>query len=627
MSTASPSIALAQFTPFDRLEPDAKQFLDAHARREHFAEGHVLVAPELGEPTHLFIVAAGKVRSTEASGGDGSEVGIMLSVGECFPIGAVSGRRVSANLYVAATPLDCYLLSADDFHRLMAISSAFTRFCSSYLSTLVSQSRRQLQAHFAQQAIEQQSLNAELRALTKRRPVVVRTDTSIRQAVEIMSEQRIGSLVVVDAADRPVGVFTQSDVVRRVVVKECPLDHPVAEVMTTEPVTLPDDARAYDAMFAMASNGIRHVLVVDGAQKLAGVISERDLFALQRIGLSQVRRAIATADSVPALRNALRDVRQFAFKMLAQGVEAEQLTRFISTLNDSVTGRILELRLAEHDLDDIEWAWLAFGSEGREEQTLYTDQDNGIVFLVPDAAGRENLRGRLLAFAKEVNAELDRCGFPLCKGGIMAGNPEWCLSLDEWKARFSQWISSPQPQALLNSTIFFDFRCLYGRRDLVDRMSEHLLQESGANSAFQRMLAGNALTVTPPLGVFRDFVTETAEDGEHFIDLKKSGSRLFVDVARVFALAHGIDSASTVKRLRRTAQLQGGAEDVEAVVDAFNFIQLLRLRHQHFESGQGRPGDNRIVPDQLNQLDRRILKEALRQARKLQQRLKLNYQL
>jgi CBS domain-containing protein len=142
------------------------------------------------------------------------------------------------------------------------------------------------------------------------------------------------------------------------------------------------------------------------------------------------------------------------------------------------------------------------------------------------------------------------------------------------------------------------------------------------------MLAANALTVSPPLGLIRDFVTQTDEDGKAYIDLKVYGARLFVDAARVLALANGTNTASTIKRLRRTAKEKGGAGNgVEALIDAFNFIQLLRLRHQHLEAGHGRPGDNRVFVGRLNQLDRRILKEAFRQAKNLQQQIKLNYQL
>ena len=138
------------------------------------------------------------------------------------------------------------------------------------------------------------------------------------------------------------------------------------------------------------------------------------------------------------------------------------------------------------------------------------------------------------------------------------------------------------------------------------------------------MMAINALQVAPPLGRIRDFVVE--DDGN--IDLKKSGARLFVDVARIFSLRAGVGSSSTVQRLRQAGVKMGiQSEELAAMIDGFHFIQLLRLRSQHLETEHDAPGDNKVNPEELNELDRRILKEALRQARKLQSRLRLDYQI
>lgn len=626
MNSPPPSETLRRYPPFDRFEPEALSFLDSQLKAVSFPANSVLISPEQGEPRVLFIIIQGRVQASGA--GATGEIRLTISVGECFPIGALSGCRASSNVYTAATDIEAYELPSASFHKLMVISPEFSRHCGGYLATLVNQSRQQLQAYLSQQASEQQSLSTPLQTLIKRTPISVAATASIQRAVEIMGENKVGSIIVVDEHEAPIGLLTQSDVLNRIVLNHTPLASPITSVMSGQPKMLPDTASAYDAMFAMASNGIRHLVLVGSKGQLTGVISERDLFALQRVNVGQIRRAIDTAENLESIKLALNDVRQSAFNMLAQGVGAEQLTQFISALNDAVTERVIELNMQRHTLDDIEWSWLAFGSEGREEQTLSTDQDNGIVFVKPAKGDIGEVRKRLLAFAGDVNTDLDRCGFPLCKGNIMAGNPEWCLTLNEWKAKFSGWISSPQPKALLNATIFFDFRSIHGARELARRMHEHLFKLSIADTTFQHMLAANAMTVTPPLGMIRDFVVESDEQGKAFIDLKKSGARLFVDSARVLALAHGVEAASTLTRLRRTAGEQGGAgEEVEALIDAFNFIQLLRLRHQHLEVGHGRPGDNRIFVDSLNQLDRRILKEAFRQAKNLQQRIKLNYQL
>jgi CBS domain-containing protein len=442
-----------------------------------------------------------------------------------------------------------------------------------------------------------------------------------------MSKAGVGSLVIAGTDRKPVGIFTRYDLLDRVVLADLPLTAPISEAMSAQPLILEEHATAYDAMLAMATHGIRHVPVTDAESRLTGIVTERDLFALQRVALRQIRQSIEMAQDVAALKQAAADVRQLSFNMLAQGIGAEQLTQFISALNDALTRRVLEINLHNHQFDGIEWAWLAFGSEGRDEQTFSTDQDNGIVFTCPDASEIKALRKRLLAFALAVNQDLDRCGFPLCKGNIMASNPQWCLTLEEWKNQFSKWVRSPEPGALLNASIFFDFRSLFGNADLAEQMRRFLLAATGGNSLFLQAMARNALSVAPPLGTLRDFVTDLEPGHPGKIDLKKYGSRIFVDVARIYALATGVHNTNSVQRLRiASKRLAIRDEEVNAVLEALDFIQLLRLRHQYLEDKPGVQGDNLIDPNELNELDRRVLKESFRQARKLQTRLKLDYQ-
>jgi len=269
---------------------------------------------------------------------------------------------------------------------------------------------------------------------------------------------------------------------------------------------------------------------------------------------------------------------------------------------------------------------MGLGSEGRNEQTLATDQDNAIIFPDP-GSDREGLRARLIAFADEVNRTLDACGFPLCKGNIMARNPQWCLALPEWLDRFDDWMRNADPEALLNATIFFDFRALHGDATLVERLREFLLAKVKDRPAFLRQMAANALQVRPPLGLFGDIVVENDEGGT--IDLKKQASRPFVDCARILELAAGVGEVSTAERLRAAGpRIRMSEDDVATAVDAFQFVQMLRLRSQDsLERGGGSAEPNRLDPDTLNSLDRRILREALRQARKLQNRVALDYQL
>ncbi|MFV0662885.1 DUF294 nucleotidyltransferase-like domain-containing protein [Denitromonas sp.] len=615
---------LKRFSPFDQMEPDALSFLAERVLLGFFNKGATILSAEMGQPRYFYIIQRGKVQANQSGDVALTEYATMtLGPGECFPIGAISAGRPSTNTYMALEDSFCFQLPADDFMELMRISAVFHVFCTQYIASLLSQSRQQLQTTFSQRAAEQQTMTTPLGHLIKRDPVFVMPETSTRSALEKMDELRIGCMVVADADSRPVGILTQSDLLSRIVLPAFDLNRPIADVMTASPQVLPMTATAYDAALEMATHARRHLLVVDSDDKLRGVVSERDLFSLQRIGLRQIRASIEGADDIESLQRASRDIRQLALNLIAQGIGAEQLTRFISALNDALTRRIITLELSRHELFGVPFCWLAFGSEGRHEQTLSTDQDNGIIYTAADGE-RDTIKQKLLAFAKDANEALAACGFPLCKGNIMASNPDLCLTLDEWKRRFGAWIREPDPQALLNASIFFDFRVLYGSEKIGDQLRRWLLDNARGNSTFLRMMAHNALSVAPPLGRFRDFVVE--DDGT--IDLKKSGARLFVDVARILSLRAGVEASSTVQRLRQAGQ-RGNVptEELDAITDGFHFIQLLRLRSQHLDTEHDSPGDNKIDPDTLNELDRRILKEAFRQARKLQLRLKLDYQL
>ena len=618
---------LVRHVPFNRMQAGALDFLCARLEHVLFNAGQVIAGPETGVAEYFFLIEHGKVQARQAGEVHVTDYSVLsLGPGECFPIGAVTARRPTTNLYTALEDCFCYRLSADDFLALQAMSPEFNQFCTQYIASLLVQSRQQLQAQFAQRASEQQTLNSPLALVGSRQPVTVAPDTPIRQALEVMAERQVGSLVIVDEAMRPVGIFTQSDLLRRVVLADADQTQAITGVMTPQPATLDEQARTYDAMLSMAARHIRHLCIVDHQGRLSGVVSERDLFALQRTGLRQVRQSIELAKDVSALQTAAADVRKLAVNMLAQGIGSQQLTQFISALNDALTRRILEINLESHDLQELEWCWLAFGSEGRDEQTFSTDQDNGIVFRSEADADPEAARKRLLAFAQEVNRDLDACGFTLCKGNIMAGNPQWCLSLGEWEKQFARWVRAPVPDALLNASIFFDFRPLFGSEALAESMRRHLMALTTSTPLFLQAMASNALGVAPPLGTFRDFRTDLEAQHPGQIDLKKYGVRIFVDVARIYALATGVVATNTAQRLRKAGEmLKWGSERVEAVVEALDFIQLLRLRHQVLDCAPGE-GDNLIAPDALNELDRRILKESFRQARKLQGRLRLDYQ-
>lgn len=614
---------LTRYAPFDQMERDHLVWMIERLKVGYYAKDEVVLAPAETAVATFYVIKQGVILGEQdVVRAQENAAWLELHEGECFPLGALLSKRGVTSTYRAGTDTFCYELGADDFRELLKTSDPFHDFCTRRIANLLEQSKQVIQAQYAKSTSEQQSMSSPLSAIIRREPITCTPDTPLRDVLEIMHRNGIGSMVAVDAACRPAGIFTLHDVLSRVALPGVPLDQPLAAVMTHKPYTMPPHAFAYEAALVMAKHGFRHILVEQNG-RLLGLVSEKDLFSLQRVGLRQISGTIRNADRLDTLKGSAADIRQLAHNMMAQGVAAEQLTQIISTLNDLLTSRIIELELRDCPVRDIEFCWLALGSEGRLEQTLNTDQDNGIIFHVPAGQDAGALRETLLPFAKRVNLALAECGFPLCNGQVMASNPKWCLSLQEWRETFADWIDHGAPMDLLHATIFFDFRPLYGAEHLAGELRAWLREAARKNTRFLHQLAVNALRNRPPLGLVRDFVT-----GEgHTIDLKLNGITPFVDAARIFGLAMGGRQTNTVNRLRELAEAEFLREqDAEAYIEAFLFIQLLRLRLHHDQCEQGVPLTNKADPDTLNHLDRRILKEAFRQARKLQTKLELDYQ-
>jgi len=468
-------------------------------------------------------------------------------------------------------------------------------------------------------------LDRPLAEFVHRRPVFCRPDATLRAVLEAMQRERVGSVVMVDGSDRPVGVFTLGDVLARVALPQTPLDTPVADVMSTRLFTLPLHAPAFEAALLMAREGIRHVLLIEQG-RLAGVVSESRLFALWRRSIGAVRAAIVEARDADAMVEASRQMRGLPAKLLAQGRTADSITSLLASLNDLLVERLVELTGMASALREMNGCWLALGSQGRNEQTLATDQDNAILF--DDEAEPEQRRRTLLPLALQVNRALDRCGFALCRGDIMASNPNWCLSLSEWKTRFSSWIDRPEPQALLNAAIFFDFRPVGSAHALVGQLRSWLSAYAIDNDRFLLLMVFNALNNQPPLGLLRDFVLSRGGDHPHTLDLKINGVQPFVEAARILALCHGVEATNTPERLAAAGHARGmPSQETSAWCDAFLAIQRLRLGLNIEQQSRGAPAHNHLDPDSLNDLDRKLLKEALRQARGLQARLAREFSL
>jgi CBS domain-containing protein len=614
---------LVQHQPFAAMQPaHVDQFLE-QASQQYFAPGEVVLDPASGPVRALLCVRRGSISGRR--GVADSTGPIEYVAGDLFPVGALlAGRAVTAT-YTANEDTFCLSLPAAAAQALVRQSAPFADFLNGRVLQFLELSRRATQAAFASQTLAEQSLETLLSELPPKTPLVCAPHTPLAEALARMHERRVGSVLVQGEGGRIEGILTRHDILGRVTLPQRPLTTPIAEVMSQPVHTLDDAHRLSDAAMLMSRHGVRHVPVLREG-RVVNIVSERDLFALQRLSLKQLGSSLRGAPDEATLVGLAASIREFARNLLGQGVHARQLTELVSHLNDLLAERLVELIAARRGLDLGRACWLAFGSEGRSEQTVATDQDNGLVFVSEQP---EHDRAQWLAFGAEVNAALDRAGYPLCKGGVMAGNPTCCLTVAEWSERIGHWIEHGAPQDLLAASIYFDLRPIAGHLALAAPLERLIAQAPARVPRFIKQMADNSLRHGPPLN-WRGGLDPTVEGDHAWIDLKLQGTAIFVDVARLYALAHGLPARGTRARLEAAAPLMGATDrESSSWVASFEFLQMLRLQLQLGHRG-AMPGEgdnpNRIDVKHLNDIDRRLLKESLRSARELQQRLQLDYQ-
>ena len=605
--------------PFSKMAQKDVDFFLTSSREAYFAPKEVILSPADGAPQYLYFIRQGRVSGRRDIPGI-EETAFLLDAGSLFSIGSAFANRPVSTTYSAVDDCFCLLFPVDAMRQLALQSVPFSEFLNNRVWGLLQESRIALRNSFASQALAEQSLESRVGDLALKKPLTIGPNKSLREALTLIHEKKVGSILVVEDGQTILGILTRYDVLSRVTLRNLDLSTPISAVMSTDVKTLTVDDTVEKAGLLMSRLHIRHLPVLDRGD-LVGIISERDLFSLQRLSLSNISSAIRGTDELAQLKKCADDIRQFARNLLGQGIQARQLTTLISHLNDVLTARLIEIYAAKHQLNMTQFAWIALGSEGRSEQTIATDQDNALVFSDTEP---ESQRAIYLCFANEVNRALDECGYPLCKGNIMASNPKLCLSQQEWLTRFSRWIEQGNPQDLLNASIFFDFRALAGNADLLIPLKDYVQTKAAAIPRFIKLLAENSLNIRVPLN-WLGAIEFTEIDGKKTIDLKLQGTAIIVDVARIYSLAHGIEVTNTRERLAAVGRALNIPESESAAwITAFEFLQTQRLTVQIGEARiTGNP--NVVDIDQLNSVDRSILKEALLKVRSLQQLLQLDY--
>jgi CBS domain-containing protein len=448
-------------------------------------------------------------------------------------------------------------------------------------------------------------------AVASRAALVVPPETPIREAARIMLKEGVGSLLVGDGPANAAGIVTDTDL-RKAVALRRDLESGVRTIMSGPVASIAGHESLFDALLAMMARKVRH-LAVTGAAGSIGVITAHDILLLHGaspLSLFQEIRAQRDFDGIyPLLSKAPRVIQG----LMDGGARAGHVTRLITVVNDLILHKIIELTHAQIGPPPLAYCWMAMGSEGRREQTFATDQDNALILAdSPDEPVRRAAAVYFEAFAGRVVGHLEKAGFPLCKGNMMAVNPVWRKSLSAWKAAFDDWMAVPEPTQVLHSTIFFDFRGVAGTLELAGELRGHVVRAAPQSGIFLHFLARDCLSGRPPLTLFRGIAVDKSGEHKHTLDIKHRALVPFQDFARVLALAHGVAETGTLPRM---AALVRGGHVPEALgreaAQAFEFLLTLKLAHQLAQATRGLPPDTRIDPRDLSEMDQGTLRDAL----------------
>jgi CBS domain-containing protein len=456
------------------------------------------------------------------------------------------------------------------------------------------------------------TLTLPVKYLIKGSPIFVAPNATVAQAAQAMQSARVGSALV---ATEPPGIVTDRDLRGRALAQGLGPETPISQIMTRPLKTIDSDAPAFAALRLMLEEHIHHLPVVEEG-RIVGVISASDLLFHQASNPIYLRGLIDSLEKPADLAHYAAEIAAVVEAFFRGGLAAIQISQIVSSLNDALVKRLLALTLAKLGAAPTPYAWIVFGSEGRLEQTLLTDQDNALIY----AEESETAHAYFAAVAQQVVEGLIQAGFPPCAGGFMATN--WCKPLAVWQELFTQWTRLPKPDALLDAAIFFDFRAVAGTLSI--QPLERIIAAAKSQQLFLAHMARGALDFYPPLGFFNRL---RSEDGK--VDLKKGGIVPVVALARVAALAAGSRERSTLERLRVVPA--SGAflsrEDGTALGEIFPFLFHLRLQQQLNSVATKRAIDHTVPLAELSNLARRHLKEAFVVIKRIQDAVRTAWQL
>jgi CBS domain-containing protein len=577
---------------------------------------------------HLYIVQRGSAERYYEDRGKKSMQG-MLGEGDLYGgISMLLNDGISVRTLKVTENAAFYLIPKKMFLKLCEVNESFTEY---FTDTFGKRMLERSYAAIIAKTIQPQEeglvfFNQPISSIYTKKPVFGDIDLSIREAAAKMSQENISSLFLKNDDGKCTGVVTEKDLTKKVIALGHDIEHPVEEIMSSPIETVSNQALIFEVLMTMMKAGIRHIAITDENEQIVGIISNRDILTAQGQSPVFLVREIATSTSMEEIVDRHNKLPKQIMTLISSGANAKNLTRFITTISDTILDKLIGFALEKHPPPPARFVFMILGSEGRNEQTLKTDQDNAIIFEDVPEASQAAVQEYFLKFGETVCTLLNEAGYAFCTGNVMAMNPQWCQPLAKWKQNFYKWIHAADGQDLLQASIFFDFRTGYGDGTLVDSLRNFLFKALDGWPGFLRHLTENAMYFKPPIGFFRNFVVESKGKHRDMFDIKSAMTPI-VDFARAYALKNHIDETNTLDRLQQL-HLKGilQLEEVEELEKAYSFLLQLRFVRQvtAIVDDKDLP-HNYINPKKLTRIEQKMLKEIFSRIEKFQAKLAFDF--
>ncbi|MEC9061371.1 MAG: putative nucleotidyltransferase substrate binding domain-containing protein [Pseudomonadota bacterium] len=449
-------------------------------------------------------------------------------------------------------------------------------------------------------------------------PVSVDVETSITVAAQIMTNQKVSSLLVT-REDKLIGIITDRDLRSRVVAASLDTHLPVSQIMTTNPAQITENRTLFDALALMTERNIHHLPVIDQQTLVPlGMVTASDIIRHQRGNVLFIIGELSKAENLYELTRLSWQLPHYFSAHAKKAGDYDIAGKILSQATDLMTRKLIGFFQQANGKAPMMFAWLVYGSQAREDQTMGSDQDNGLLLAQrPNKAQAEYFA----KMAEYVCNGLAKCGIKLCDGNIMASNPDLRLSLDEAIEEAKRWVKAPTKDAIMHFNIFLDVRCAAGDVSLfkqLQRKRAPLMQQN----MFLAALTRNSNEISVPLSMFQKFIYEKGRKEKDVIDLKTRAVALINNIARIYALADGVTLPNTLARLEAlSSNSQLSKRDATNLRDIWLFLNRLRWRHQL----ENKVTDNRVSISSLSSIEKHQLKAAFKAIERTNQAMVMKF--